>query len=49
MGSTIMKSHIQCNGLSVNISQPVVLYHDNIVLLRCNRSKASDNNRQLND
>ena len=34
------------NGLSVNISQPVVLYYDNIVLLMHNRWKASDNIRQ---
>ena len=37
------------NGLSVNISHPVVLFYDNIVLLRHNRWKASDNIRQLDD
>ena len=37
------------NGLSVNISHSVVLYYDNIVLLRYNRWKASGNIRQLDD
>ena len=34
------------NGLSANISHQVVLYYDNIVLLRYNKWKASDNTRQ---
>ena len=35
------------DGLSVNISNPVVLYYDIIVLLRYIRGKASYNIRQL--
>ena len=37
------------NGLSANISHQVVLYYDNIVLLRYNKWKASDNTRQLDN
>ena len=37
------------NGLSVSLSHPVVLYYDNIVVLRQTRWKASDNIRQLHD
>ena len=40
---------VSYNGLSVNISQPVELYYDNIVLLRYNRWQACDNIRQLDD
>ena len=34
------------NGLSANISYQVMLYYDNIVLLRHNKWKASDTSRQ---
>ena len=38
------------NGLSANISHQVVLYYDNIVLLRYNKWKASDKfTRQLDN
>ena len=37
------------NGLSVNISHPVVLYYDSNVLFRYNRLKASDNIRHIGD
>ena len=37
------------NGLSANISYQVVLYYDNIVLLRYYKWKASDNIRQLDN
>ena len=37
------------NGLSGNISHQVVLYHDNIVLLRYTKWKASGNTRQLDN
>ena len=35
------------NGLSANISHQVVLYYENIVLLKYNKLKASDNTRKL--
>ena len=37
------------NGLSAYISHQVVLYYNNIVLLRYNKWKASDNTRQLDN
>ena len=37
------------NELSANISQHVVLYYDNIVLLRYTKWKPCDNTRQLNN
>ena len=37
------------NGFSVNISQPGVLYYDNIVILKYNRWKASGIICQLDD
>ena len=46
---SLLKMHIKeeyHNGLSAIISHQVVLYYDNIVLLRYNKWKASDNTRQ---
>ena len=37
------------NGLSAHISHQVVLYYDNIVLLRYNKWKVSDNTHQLDN
>ena len=38
-----------CYGLNANISYQVVFYYYNIVLLRYNKWKASDNTRQLDN